>query len=225
MLKDAGYQEKFEMLHPWHGEILETVKKDLKTEHLKIDREFSKRHFLGKSPNHVTLEEMVKAYRTDVAEGNVGLAEFIASRWLLKNTDIYGYFEERLRRINPDFEKIETLPEEAAQQLVQESVSLYGSAKTYLFCVFNSVVLPASTYAKLKEKAEKESQELRQKNEQIQTAETLEALQKRHAREIAALSDKYEKKLSGLQKKYLNDTEMLKKQVSTLQKKLHATNG
>lgn len=225
MLKDAGYQEKFEMLHPWHSEILETVKKDLKNEHLKIDREFCKRYFLGKNPNHVTLEEMVKAYRTDVAEGNVSLGEFIASRWLLKNTDIYGYFEEKLRKINPDFENIETLPEEAAQHLVQESVRQYGSSKTYLFCVFNSVVLPASIYSKLKEKAEKESQEQRQKNEEIQTAESLDALQKRYAREIAALTDKYEKKLSGLQKKYLNDTEMLKKQVSTLQKKLHAANG
>jgi hypothetical protein len=34
------------------------------------------------------------------------------------------------------------------------------------------------------------------------------------------LVDKYEKRLSGLEKKYLNDTDILKKQIANLQKKL-----
>ncbi len=39
-------------------------------------------------------------------------------------------------------------------------------------------------------------------------------------REIARLTDKYEKKLAGLQKKYITDMENFKKQISQLQRKL-----
>src|SRR4051794_29125719 len=109
MLKDTGYQEKFVMLKTWIPEIVEGVKKDLKNEHLKIDKAFCKRYFLGKSLMQIQTPEMAVAYEKDIADGNAGLGEFIATRWLLKNTDVYGYFEMKLKSLTSDFEALEEL--------------------------------------------------------------------------------------------------------------------
>ncbi|MCC5832870.1 MAG: hypothetical protein JJU12_07505 [Chlamydiales bacterium] len=220
MLKETGYQEKFEILRPWFADIVETVKKDLKNEHLKIDKEFCRRYFLGKSFMHVPLHEMADAYYRDIHDGNVGLGEFIATRWLLKNTDIYGYFEKILKTLSDDFDELEELPEEIALPLLKGAVDEFGATTTYLFSVLNSVVFPKALYEKLRREAADETEKAREEAEAQQVVESIEAMQKRHSREITAMSDRYEKKLSGLQRKYLRDMEILKKQVSRLQKKL-----
>lgn len=221
MLKETGYKEKIEMLAPWFEEIIDDIKKDLKNEHLKIDRPFCKKYFLGKGPAHITVPEMKEAYQADISSGNVGLGEFIATRWLLKNTDVYSLFEEKLSGITGDFEQLEELPQEVSVALMRTSTKQFGAKKTYLFAVFNSVVFPPSVYAELKEMAEKETHLVREEQKVQRSAESLEALQQKHEREIAALTDRYEKKLGGLQKKYLQDMEALKKQISTLHKKLN----
>lgn len=220
MLKETGYQEKFEILNPWITEIIEIVKKDLKNEHLKIDREFCKRFFLGKNPNQLTVQEIADAYRADIENGNVGLGEFIATRWLLKNTDIYGYFEDQLKKITANFEELDVLPEEVASPLMEASIKQFGAKKTYVFSIFNSVVFSSQLFEKLRKKAETETEELREIREAEELAHSIESLQRRHAREMNAVQDRFEKKLSGMQKKYLRDTEALKKQIKQLQRKL-----
>lgn len=201
-------------------QVVEGVKKDLKNEHLKIDRDFCKRYFLGKSTHLVSVEEMAAAYAKDIAAGNVGLGEFIATRWILKNSDVYGYFEEQLKILTPDFEEIENLDPELSRKLVEESVEQFGATRTYLFSVFNSVVFPLELYEKLRLQAEEETQKAMEHEENIQVEETLQVMQKRHSRELNALNDRHEKKLRGLQRKYLYDTEVLKGQIRKLQKRL-----
>lgn len=220
MLKDATYQEKFEMLKVWCEEIIETVKKDLKNEHLKKDRNFCRRYFLGKDPSQLDAKSLSAAYSQDIAEGNVGLAEFIATRWLLRNTDIYGFFEGRIKAINPDFESIEELDEKKSYALVKEASEEYGAEKTYIFSVFNSVVFPKKVYDELRVQAEKGTFQERKEREETKEKLTVADLQKRFDRESKAMKERFEKKLSGLQKKYINDTEALKKQLSELQKKM-----
>lgn len=220
MLKETGYQEKFELLRPWLVEIIEAVKKDLKNEHLKIDKEFCRRYFLGKNFVHVPLHEMADAYYRDILDGNVGLGEFIATRWLLKHTDIYGFFEQTLKTISDDFDELEELSDEQARPLLEGSIKEFGVVQTYLFSVLNSVVFPGKYYEDLRTRAIEETEKAKEEAEAEQVAESLEAMQKRHHRELSAMSDRYEKKLSGLQRKYLRDMEILKKQVSRLQKKL-----
>lgn len=220
MLKETGYQEKFEILRLWLVDIVEAVKKDLKNEHLKIDREFCKRYFMGKNIAQISVQELAEAYHLDIKAGNVGLGEFIASRWLLKNTDLYGFFEEKLRSVHPEFEQIDELNDTFSLELMQESTKRFGGTRTYLFAVLNSVVFPQAIYDELRRMAEKETSAARKSIEEKESAETLKESQKRYEREIAALTDRYEKKISGFQKKYLQDMEMMKKQISQLQKKL-----
>jgi hypothetical protein len=220
MLKDTGYQEKFTMLSPWLVEIIEVVKKDLKNEHLKIDKNFCKRYFLGKNLNQIEVPEMVSAYEKDISEGNVGLGEFIATRWLLKNGDIYGFFESQLKNVTADFETLEVLPHDLSTQLLERSLKDFGAVRTYLFSVLNSVVFSKELYDGLREKALKEKTIRREAESKEQEAVNLENVQKRHAREMAMATDKFEKKLNGMQKKYHHDVESLKKQIRNLTEKL-----
>lgn len=222
MLKETGYQEKFEMLKPWLLGIIGLIKKDLKNEHLRIDRAFCKKFFLGKSPQLLSAEEMRDAYETDIASGNIGLAEFITSRWLLKNTDIYGFFEEKLRVIHPQFEEMNELPQAVGESLMEESVRDYGALKTYIFSVFNSVVFSEEVYRKLRALAEVDGEKREEEKRNFEALESIETLQKRHIREISSMQDRYEKKLSGMEKKYVRDMDAMKKQLSQLQKKLVA---
>lgn len=220
MIKESGYQEKIELVGPWLTTVIEEIKKDLKNEHLKVDREFCKRYFLGKGANMITVAEMAEAYIKDISEGNVGLGEFIASRWLLRHTDIYALFEEKLAQVNPDFDALSEIDDVMAQDLVKESTASFGATQTYLFALFNSVVFTDTLYEKLRESALIETEQKLENEQKEQVERSLEAMQKRHQRELAALSDRHEKKLSGMMKKYLNDTETLKKQIRTLQIKI-----
>jgi len=220
MIKDAGYQEKFVMLRPWLRQILEVVKKDLKQEHLKIDKAFCKRHFMGKPALQITVDEMVPAYEKEIAEGNVGLGEFIASRWLLKNTDVYGFFEQQLQTLTPDFDEITLLEPEVALTLMKGSLKQFGPVRSYLFCVLNAVAFSDEYFEKLRSFAEEETQERAAFVEEEKAAANLESLQKRHQREVSAMRDRFDKKMAGLERKYLKDMDALKKQISSLQKKL-----
>ena len=45
---EMSYKQKFQYLNPWMGEILNTVKKDLKNDHLRKDPVFTQKYFSKK---------------------------------------------------------------------------------------------------------------------------------------------------------------------------------
>lgn len=214
------YQVMFQKVDPWLQDILEVVKKDLKQEHLKKDKVFCKKYFLGKGASQVSIEEMVCAYRQEISTGNVGLAEFIASRWLLKNTDVYGFFEKKLTQLSPDFDQLESLEDSFAQELKQEAQRQFSPTRLYLFSVLNAVTFSEEIFEELREAALEYTKKESEKHAQLKEQEDLEAMRKRFEREMRALSGKFEKKLSGMERKYVRDTEMLKGQIRTLSRKL-----
>jgi hypothetical protein len=222
MLKNATYKEKFVLLKPWHAVIIDAVKKDLKNEHLKQDFQFCKKYLPGKSAQKLTTEELVDVYGVAVedAESGEALAEFISNRWLLKNSDLYGFFEQKLSEINPNFTEIEELDADQSRKMLSHAVKEFGAARTYLFSVINSVVFPEQVYRELDKQAK---DALAHEEKEAQKQAELEAANDsklNYEQQIARLTDKYEKKLVGMQKKYIQDTDTLKKQVATLQRKL-----
>lgn len=222
MLKDSTYKEKFAMLQAWMPLIIDSIKKDLKNEHLKRDPGFSRQYFPGKNPSKLTIEELSDAYTQALAEGEntEELAEFIANRWLLKHSDLYYYFEQELGKINPEFSEIKDIDQQLATKIMEGATQQFGTISTYLFCVLNSVVFPEEIYKKLSHDAAKHAVE--KKEEDLVRAEnaSVETLQRNHDQQMARVIDKYEKKIMGLQKKYLTDVETLKKQIANLQRKL-----
>jgi hypothetical protein len=222
MLKNTTYQQKFAILKPWLPVILETVKKDLRNEHLKKDVSFCRKYLAGKNLNKLAMEDLVSAYMAAI-EGNDNaeqLAEFVSNRWLLKHSDVYDYFEHELSVINPDFSAIDEIDLANSQKIVDGAVKKFGAVQTYLFSIMNSVVFPDQVLGSLGKNAADELQqnaaEKIQQNEQ-QNAQMTKA---QYEMQIARLTDKYEKKIQGLQKLYQQDVASLKKQISNLQKKI-----
>ena len=211
MIKEMSYEEKFSLLKPWFGGIIEDVKRDLRQEHLQKDRLFLKSHFGSKPAAKVTTEELKEVYGRLIEEGAEQIAEFIAARWLLKHTEVYNYFEQELSSISKDFEQLEELEESLGRRLIAESTAQFGATDTYLFAIFNSVVFPQHQLEELRTLAAEPKEEVTTSEEP-----SLEEVRMQYERVI----DRYEKKLSGLQKKYLQDVQTLKKQIGGLQRKL-----
>lgn len=223
MLKNSTYKEKFAMLKSWMPSLVDDVKKDIKNEHLKNDWMFVKKYLGGKNLNKVTNEDIAEAYTAAVAEEESAeeIGEFLSNRWLLKHGDIYQYFEAKLSAIDPNFSDLDVIDKSKAQDIVDGSVKQFGPVNTYLFSVLNSVVFPKDVYEALNRKAEDSARHKSEEMQAKQSHDSHEAMQRAHDQHVARLTDKYEKKLSGLQKKYVQDVETLKKQISLLTKKLN----
>lgn len=227
MYKNATYKEKFADLREWLPHLVEEVKKDLRNEHLKNDMYFVKKFLASKNIHKLTTEELAQAYDKAIQEEEKGedLAEFITSRWMIKNSELYEFFEKYLSQIQVDFASIEELTPQQSQTIIEAASHEFGAPRTYLFSVLNSVVFPRESFEKLKHKAKEQQTRQEEISRQAEENQSVEELCKEHEREMARLSDKYEKKLAGLQKKYLTDVEALKKQIAALQRKLHPEKG
>lgn len=222
MIKDSTYTEKFSHLKEWVPSIIESIKKDLKNEHLKRDYLFAKKYFGNSNIQKITNEELTKGYAAALqdVEQSERLAEFIANRWLLRNSELYGLFEENLQRISPNFNEIEELTAEQSEELMKNAIREFGAVKTYLFSILNSVVFTKDAYNQLEDLAKKEAKQHAEKQVEQQEQKSIDDIKRDYETQIQRITDRYEKKLMGLMKKYAQDVEGLKKQVSSLQKKL-----
>lgn len=222
MYKDATYKEKYRDLAEWMPFIVDAIKRDLKNEHLRKDLAFVKRFLQAKNINKISVEELSQAYQQAIAEEEKGeeIAEFITARWLLKHSELYDFFEKQLNQITGDFTALDELDEQTSHHLMETSIQQFGAPSTYLFSVLNSVVFPATAFNKLRERAQQTKHNQVEQEKVVQEQLTLEKMREHYEREMNRVVDKYEKKLAGLQKKYLADTEGLKKQVAHLQRKL-----
>lgn len=221
MSEETNYKNKFENLSLWMEEIVEAVKKDLRNDHLKQDFTFVKKYLGGQNIHKVEVKELAKAYQKAIQEDEKGesIAEFIAHRWIYRNSEMYEYFAKKLSEINPEFTQITSLTDVEANKLFEGAAKEFGYLRAYLFSVFNGVAFSKeqlSRYMTLAKKhVEKEALEKAQFLENL----SIEEMKSRHANEIARITDKYEKKLIGMQKKWTNDVDLLKKQLANLQRK------
>jgi len=224
MLKEATYKEKFALLKNWMPMIMDTVKKDVKNEHLKQDFIFAKKYFPGKNISKLTNEELAEGYSAAIQneEKSEDIAEFISNRWMLKYGELYHFFEQELSKINPDFTQITEIEKSTAETMINGSVKEFGAPKTYLFSVLNSVAFSEEALKKLAKHAQDDAK--KEQDEGVAALErgTLDQMHKSYEQTLSRLTDKYEKKLSGLQTKYTKDVDGLKKQISILNRKLES---
>lgn len=224
MYKDSTYRDKFAHLKVWMPTIAEVVKKELKGELSNTGSEFVKKYFPGKNVSKLTPQELASGFLSaiETEEHGEAIGEFVANSWLLKNTDVYDFFEKELKKISGNIEEIDVLEAAKAKELSDSAVSEFGAKKVYLFSVMNSVVFPKQTFEELEKIAHQDVQNQEELKIQKEEALTLEKVRVNAETQIARLKDKYEKKLAGLEKKYLQDVASLKKQISNLQKQLQA---
>lgn len=210
-------ENQFLALQNWTQEILNAIKKDIKTEHLGSDPIFYRAYFGNRPQNRLTAEEIFAAYEQELIKGNEELAEWVVNRWVFKNGDLYQHFAERLGRINPNFHEIQQLTEEESQAVLEGAIESFGAIPTFLFSALNGVVFPATVLERLRQAAEIEQVSQIKEEEEASQKQSLEKTLATYQREINRLNDK----ISGVQKKYTRDTEALKKQIKALQQKLN----
>lgn len=220
MLNEMSYKQKITLAQPWFLQIVDTVKKELKQEHLSKDRQFAKEYFAGKNLQKLTVQELAQGYHKAIDEGADHLAELIVSQWVVKHTEIYYLFETELQKINPQIEEINEIADLQALSLIDRARDEFGIENSYLFSLFNSVAFSENQLADFRAKALQELEERKREETSNTALKAMEQQQRKEQLELSRVVDKYEKKLQGLQKKYMKDTENLQKQISALQRKL-----
>lgn len=210
-------ENQFQALQNWTLEILDAIKKDIRTDHLHTDPVFYRTYFGNRPQNRLTSEEIFAAYEKELLKGNEDLAEWVVNRWVFKHGDLYKHFAERLSEVNPDFDQIKQLTDEESHRILAGAAESYGAIPTFLFSLLNGVVFPQPILDRLRKAAEVEKVALEKKAKSNAEQESLEKIIAAHQREIARLHDK----ITGVQKKYEKDTEALKKQIKVLQKKIN----
>src|SRR5579872_7098691 len=218
----SNMENPFQSLQGWMNEVLSDIKKDIKTDHLSSDPVFYKTYFGNRPQNRLTTEEIFAAYEKELLKGNTDLGDWVVNRWVFKHGDVYSHFAQNLSRVNPDFDAIESLTEEQSKEVLKGAVEFFGAISVFLFAVLNGVVFPESVKQNLKQLAEKERTAVLSEQKNDAEKQNLEQIIARHQREMTRLNEKYESRLAGVQKKYATDTEALKKQIRSLQQKLHA---
>ena len=111
------------------------------------------------------------------------------------------FFESKLKTINENVTEITEIEEETAIQIKEEALQEFNPKKVYIFSLLNSVVFSndildelailAENYTDEEEKESIETKDLKNSKEIIQ----------RYENEIQRIKNRYEKKLSGMQKK------------------------
>ena len=210
-------ENQFISLQEWTLDILEAIKKDIKSDHLHTDPVFYKTYFWNRPQNRLSSQEIFTAYEKELIKGNEELSEWVVNRWVFKNGELYEHFAKELGQINPDFSEIKQLSVEQSEKVLKGAAESFGAIQTFLFSYLNGVVFPKEILEKLRKGAEAEKALLKQQAEKMVQLESVEKVVAAHQREIARL----ESRVAGVQKKYATDTEALKKQIKALQNKLN----
>jgi hypothetical protein len=208
-------ETKFHALQPWLHEILESIRRDIKTDYLPASTAVYRAHFGNRPLNRLTTNEINTALEKELLQGNQDLAEWVVNRWVFKHGEVYSHFAGRLEAIRLDFAALELLNEAESEQVLRGAKEAFGNKLVYFFSVLNDVVFPPTVIQQLRLAVEAEkpiTSELVPKTDTISD--------EKHRKEIARLTEKYEQKLKGVMQKYTRDVEALKNQVRALQKKL-----
>jgi len=210
-------ENQFLALQNWTVEILDTIKKDIRTDHLHTDPVFYRAYFGNRPQNRLTSEEIYSAYEKELLKGNDDLAEWVVNRWVFKHGELYKHFADRLTEVNPNFDQIKQLTDEESARILAGAAESHGAIPTFIFSLLNGVVFPKTVIDQLRKAAEVEKVVLEKKAKTDAEQGSLEKVIAVHQREIARLNDR----ISGVLKRYEKETEALKKQIKTLQKKIN----
>lgn len=221
LLKTATAAQRLQMISNWLPILIASVKKDLKNNHLPQNPQFYKTYFKNKTINKISVEELVDVYSNAILKGDEDISQFVINAWLLDHGMEYLFFEQELKTITSDFTELELIEPAKSNEIIERSIQRFGAPNTFLFSILNSVVFPEDILNALNKRAEAEAAskalahaEAQKEQQDIRNQEQFQAA-------ISRLTDKFEKKLEGMQKKYNADTTALKKQISMLQKKLN----
>lgn len=151
---------KFQTLLPWMGEILGSIKKDIKSDFLPSNPIFCRTHFGNLPQSRITSEEICTAFSKELLNDNEEIADWVINRWLFKRGELYQHFADRLFEVNPDFDQIKELSLEESKKVLAGAKESFGAKEIFFFSILNGVVFPESVLVQLREDAESETAQL-----------------------------------------------------------------
>jgi hypothetical protein len=188
------------------------VKRDCKSEHLRLDPLFVRQHFGGTPVQKISLEEMRVVYLQQILAGHERLAEFVANRWLFRNMDMYRFFEEYLQTISKDFDKIGELTQEQAEDLLQKASEKFDWEKIFCFVAINDVALPKEPFERL----QRQALECLSKRQKETPASGDTETEGRWRAEMDRMKERHEKKIVEMTKKHHQEVNRLQKEIDQL---------
>lgn len=220
MIKDLPLKSKFEYLGEVLPRVLQDIRRDIRNEHMKQDREFVQKYFSKCHLEKISSSDIEKAYFAEIVTlNNEDLGSWVISKWIMKHAEVYEFFVTELSKINPNFEEIELIDIDSSKSIVSKCMESFGVEDTYIFSLLNSVAFPDQMFEFLKSETSKNI--LKKQNvELVDSSIDVSALVQKHEQELLKLADRYEKRLQATVKKYSQDIEGLRKQLGSLQKKL-----
>ncbi len=138
--------QKLQLLFPG---MIQEIKKNVKAELFRKYPKVYQKHFSRMHFSKCSFVELATPLLQEVLEGNENLAEWIVALWIAKNQEIYHFFAQRLMKINPEFDKIESIEDPYGRAVMKEAVGSYGAQKTYIFCVLNNVAFSEIIFQEL----------------------------------------------------------------------------
>lgn len=201
---------RFAILSPWFSDIMNVVKRDCKSEHLRLDPVFVRQHFGGVPIHRITVEELRAVYMQQILGGHNRLAEFVTNRWLFRNMDVYRFFEDSLQKIAVDFEKIAELTKEQAEPLIADALLKFDAEKVFCFITINEVAIPNECFEKLQRQA---LEKLAERQEREPEGDKKDGLLRQ---EMTRIKERHEKKIQELTKKHQQELQRLQIEVSSL---------
>ncbi len=214
---EAAWTYKYSLISPWFEQILSQIKRDCKAEHLSIDPHFVRTYFAGKPVARISLDEMRAVYLQQILAGHDRLAEFIANRWIFRNMEMYKFFEKNFEEKVPNFESIEEFPAEVIEPILEEAIQQFGVEPVFCFSVLNDMMLSKDTFEKIQKQALQAAALAASSDQKIDPEQKQIEMLKA---DIAAIKDRYEKKIEELQKRHKKEAEILKQELQKLQKEL-----
>lgn len=212
---------RFSILSPWFSDILGAVKRDCKSEHLRLDPIFVRQHFGGVPLHRITFEEMRAVYLQQILAGHDQLAEFITNRWLFRHMELYRFFEESLQKIAVDFEKITELSPEQSEALLSDGCEKFGAEKVFCFAVLNDVALANDSFERLQRQSLEKLALRQEENGELTEQGTAEMLRQ----EMGRLKERQERKIQELTKKHQQEIKRLQAEILALKETVSKGNN
>lgn len=212
----------FNYVQPWISQILESIKKEIRRDHLGSDRHFHKTHFGTNPLSKISFEEIVSVYERELLEGREELVAWVINAWVFKHGDLYKHFAERLSEVSPSFSELVSLTEEQEKRVLDGAVERFGVTNVYLFSRLNGVVFSDLLFDRLYQEAFRARENGKKEEQEREVQEAHEQMVARLMSEKTRIQERYEDRLAGVQRKYTTDIEALKKQIRSLQQQLLA---
>ena len=144
-------KNQFQALQNWTQEVLNAIKKDIKTDHLHTDPVFY-RPILAIALKIDSLpRRFSQLMKKSCLKGNEDLAEWVVNRWVFQaRRPLSALCRAAQRDQSQTLIRFKSLLKRRVKRVLEGAPEAFGAIPTFLFSVLNGVVFPESVLERLR---------------------------------------------------------------------------